>query len=74
MPTNEKRRTDMTKPDARDLDNMSRLLIKLPADEAAKVLKEVKREQDPEGKRKIIDAEEEGVEAALILGEVAIAV
>jgi hypothetical protein len=44
----------MTKPGARDLDNVTRIIALLPADEAAKVIKEIKREKDPEGKRKII--------------------
>ena len=39
---------------ARDLDNVTRIIAMLPADEAEKVLKELKKEKDPEGKRRII--------------------
>ena len=46
----------MTKCGARDLDNVTRIIALLPADEAAKVLKELKKEKDPEGKRRIISA------------------
>ena len=46
----------MSKNDARDIDNVMRLITKLPADEAAKVLKEIKKEKDPEGKRSIISS------------------
>ena len=47
---------EMSKNDARDIDNVMRLITKLPADEAAKVLKEIKKEKDPEGKRSIISS------------------
>ncbi len=46
----------MSKIGARDLDNVTRLIALLPADEAAKVLKELKKEKDPEGKRRIIQS------------------
>ena len=47
----------MAKNDSRDLDNVIRLVSKLPGDEAEKVLKELKKEKDPEGKRRIIKDE-----------------
>ncbi|HLB24955.1 MAG TPA: hypothetical protein VJM83_01370 [Nitrospirota bacterium] len=46
----------MAKTGAKDLDNVMRLITRLPADEAARVLKEIKREKDPEGKKKIIES------------------
>ncbi len=46
----------MSKNDAKDIDNVMRLITKLPADEAEKVLKEIKKEKDPEGKRRIISS------------------
>ena len=49
----------MSKLGGRDLDNVTRLITRLPSDEAAKVLKELKGEKDPEGKRKIINREME---------------
>lgn len=49
------RSTDMAKQSTRNLDNLMRLIITLPADEAERVLKEVKKEQDPEGKKAIIE-------------------
>jgi hypothetical protein len=45
----------MSKSTPRDLDNLTRLITALPADEAAKALAEVKKEKDPEGKRRIIN-------------------
>jgi len=44
----------MPKNDSRDLDNLTRLITSLHGDDAAKVLKDVKGEKDPEGKRRII--------------------
>jgi GMP synthase PP-ATPase subunit len=44
----------MSKNDARDLDNLTRVITRLPADEAARLLKEVKGEKDAEEKRRII--------------------
>ncbi len=44
----------MPKNSARDLDNLTRLIASLPADEAARLLGQVKKEKDPEGKRRII--------------------
>lgn len=46
----------MTKAGARDLDNVTRIIALLPADEAAKVLRELKKEKDLEGKRRIIES------------------
>jgi hypothetical protein len=45
----------MAKQNIRNLDNLMRLVATLPVDEAEKVLREVKREKDPEGKRSIIE-------------------
>lgn len=47
---------EMSKNNAKDIDNVMRLITKLPADEAEKVLKEIKKEKDPEGKRRIISS------------------
>jgi NurA-like 5'-3' nuclease len=47
----------MSKLGGKDLDNVTRLITKLPGEEAAKVLKEIKNEKDPEGKRRIISRE-----------------
>ncbi len=44
-----------TKPGARDIDNVARILTMLPADEAQKVIREIKREKDPAGKKRIIE-------------------
>jgi len=44
----------MSKASMRDLDNLMRLMVKLPAEDAEKVMREVKKEKDPEGKRRII--------------------
>ena len=46
---------EMSKSTSRDLDNVTRLVAMLPADDAARVLKELKKEKDPEEKRKIIE-------------------
>jgi hypothetical protein len=45
----------MAKQSTKNLDNLMRLIITLPADEAERVLKEVKKEKDPEGKKSIIE-------------------
>ena len=45
----------MSKVGARDLDNVTRIIASLPGDEAVKVLKELKKEKDPDGKRRIIE-------------------
>ncbi|MBI5191474.1 MAG: hypothetical protein HZA22_12500 [Nitrospirae bacterium] len=45
----------MAKATAKDLDNLMRLIAMLPGDESAKVLREVKRESDPDEKKKIIE-------------------
>ncbi len=47
----------MPKLGGKDIDNVTRLITRMPSDEAAKVLKELKGEKDPEGKRKIIARE-----------------
>lgn len=47
--------TDMAKQNTRNLDNLMRLIITLPENEAERVLREVKKEQDPEGKKAIIE-------------------
>jgi hypothetical protein len=49
----------MPKLGGKDIDNVTRLITRLPSDEASKMLKELKREKDPEGKRKIIEREME---------------
>ena len=45
----------MGKNTSRDLDNVTRLITSLPGEEAAKVLKDIKKEKDPDEKRKIIE-------------------
>ncbi len=50
-----KESTVMAKPGARDVDNVSRLIISLPSEEAEKVLKAIKKEKDPDEKRKMIE-------------------
>ena len=47
----------MSKSSSRDLDNVTRLITSLPGQEAEKVLKELKKEKDPDEKRKIIEHE-----------------
>jgi len=44
----------MAKASMRDLDNLMRLMVKLPPEDAERVMREVKKEKDPEGKRRII--------------------
>jgi len=44
----------MSKASMKDLDNLMRLMVSLPAEDAEKVMREVKKETDPEGKRRII--------------------
>ncbi len=46
---------DNEKPGARDIDNVARILTMLPSDEAQKVIREIKREKDPAGKKRIIE-------------------
>jgi len=45
----------MSKSKARDLDNVTRLITMLPGAEVEKVLKDIKKEKDPEEKRRIIE-------------------
>jgi len=45
----------MGKQNIRNLDNLMRLVATLPGEEAERVLREVKKEKDPEGKRSIIE-------------------
>lgn len=45
----------MAKQSMRNLDNLMRLIATLPGDEAERVLREVKKEKDPEGKKRIIE-------------------
>ncbi|MGC2423232.1 MAG: hypothetical protein WA666_02640 [Nitrospirota bacterium] len=45
----------MTKPGAKDIDNVARILTVLPPDEAKKVIREIKNEKDPAGKKRIIE-------------------
>jgi len=45
----------MAKQSTKNLDNLMRLIAALPADESERILKEVKREKDPEGKKRIIE-------------------
>lgn len=45
----------MAKTTARDLDNLMRLIATLPAEDSARLLREVKKESDPDEKKKIIE-------------------
>ncbi len=45
----------MTKPGSKDIDNVARILTALPPDEAKKVIREIKNEKDPAGKKRIIE-------------------
>ncbi len=45
----------MAKQSIKNLDNLMRLIATLPGEEAERVLREVKKEKDPEGKRHIIE-------------------
>ena len=47
----------MAKNSSRDLDNVTRIITSLPEKEAERVLKELKKEKDPDEKRKIIEHE-----------------
>ena len=44
----------MPKCGPKDIDNLTRIMTQLPADEAEKTIKAIKKEKDPEGKRRII--------------------
>jgi hypothetical protein len=44
----------MVKASMRDLDNLMRLIVQLPPDDAERVMRAVKKEKDPEGKRRLI--------------------
>lgn len=46
---------DMAKTTARDLDNLMRLIATLPGEESAKLLGAVKKESDPDEKKKMIE-------------------
>ncbi len=45
----------VTKTGAKDIDNVARILTMLPAEEAHKVIREIKNEKDPAGKKRIIE-------------------
>ena len=45
----------MNKPGSKDIDNVARILTALPPDEAKKVIREIKNEKDPAGKKRIIE-------------------
>jgi hypothetical protein len=45
----------LAKPSTKDIDNVARILTALPPDEAKKVIREIKSEKDPAGKKRIIE-------------------